>query len=146
MFFHAVRKPEKLDKLLSVQQLKKKYEEVGLKPVVCCQPSESFMLNDFGHIRNDIQQFMMTNDPRLQASIVRNLEIVTQSGANDGLTIEDIRDRIIPQNVQTPADIVQFGRVLAKKFVGKVDFKTPLNDLQEKRDTIDFMDTETPNE
>lgn len=146
MFFHPVRKPEKLDKPLSVQQLKRKYDDVGLKPIICCQPAESFMINDFGHIRNDIQQFMMTNDPRLQASIVRNLETVTQSGANEGLTIEDIRDRIIPQNVQTPADIAQFGRVLAKKFEGKVDFKTSLNDLQEKKDTIDFKETETPAE
>lgn len=146
MFFHAVRKVAKAGKSKSLAQLKKEYDTVGLKPIVCMQPVESFMINDFGHIRNDIQQFMMTNDPRLQASIVRNLETVTQSGANEGLTIEDIRDRIIPQNVQTPADIAQFGRVLAKKFEGKVDFKTSLNDLQVKKDTIDFKDTETPKE
>lgn len=146
MFFHPIRERVKPVKSLSLTQLKKRYDAVGLKPIECVNPVESFMINDFGHIRNDIQSFMMTNDPRLQASIVKNLETVTQSGANEGLTIEDIRDRIIPQNVQTPADIEQFGRVLAKKFEGKIDFKTPLNDLQEKKDTIDFKDTDAPAE
>lgn len=148
MFFHRVikksdRKPVKAK---SVEELDSFYKDCGLKPIKCVTPVHSFMLNDFGHIRNDIQAFMMTNDPQLQASIERNLNMVTQSGANTGLKVEDIRDMIVPSNVQTPADIVQFGRVLAKRFEGNPDFSTPLTDLQRKSDdgvTFDKGDAET---
>lgn len=136
MFFHRkiTKKDYKPVKAKSVEELNSFYKNCGLKPIKCVTPVHSFMLNDFGHIRNDIQAFMMTNDPQLQASIERNLNTVTQSGANAGLKVEDIRDLIVPVNVQTPADIAQFGRVLAKRFEGRPTFSTPLADLQRKQD------------
>ena len=134
MFFHRVLKKSdyKPVKAKSVEELNSFYKDCGLKPIKCVTPVHSFMLNDFGHIRNDIQAFMMTNDPQLQASIERNLNTVTQSGANAGLKVEDIRDLIVPANVQTPADIAQFGRVLAKRFDGRPTLSTPLTDLHRK--------------
>ena len=136
MFFHRkiTKKDYKPVKAKSAEELNSFYKDCGLKPIKCVTPVHSFMLNDFGHIRNDIQAFMMTNDPQLQASIERNLNTVTQIGANAGMKIEDIRDMIVPVNVQTPADIAQFGRVLAKRFEGRPTMSTPLVDLQRKQD------------
>lgn len=135
VFFHPVRKietPKKSRSKVSVKDLKERYDSIGLKPVKCVTPILDEFKNDFGWLRNDIQQFLRTSDPTLQASIVRNLEVVNQSDANKDATIEDVFDSIIPNNVQTPADIERFGRVLAERYNGYRSRHTPIADLTEK--------------
>lgn len=133
MFFHPNRKLEKKEiKQPSEKDLANKYAKCGLKPIVCFAPILQDFRNCFGWLRNDIQQFLRTSDPALQAALVKNLEQVNQSGANKDATVQDLFDSIVPNNVQTPAEIDRFGRVLAKRYEGKILRDTKLNDLVEK--------------
>lgn len=133
MFFHPVREIKKVDskkvKSPSVKDIKERYDKIGLKPIQCLAPILKEFRNDFGWIRNDIQQFLRTSDPNLQASIVKNLEVVNQSEANVHATVQDVFDQIVPSNLQTPAEIERFGRVLAERYDGYVNRHTKVADL-----------------
>lgn len=129
MFFHAVRKPLKA-KIKKMTDIKLEYDKVGLKPILGNVVKQDFMLNDFGWIRNDIQAFMSCGDVDIQRALLQNLEVVTQSGANQDMTIQDLYDSIIPNNVQTPADIQRFGRVLESRYQNKIDRTTLVKDLK----------------
>lgn len=140
MFFHPTtevvdnRQPKK--KILSTKDLKAKHDALGMKPIKCVTPILEEFKNSFGWLRNDIQQFLRTSDPVLQASISRNLEDVMQSDANKDATIEDVFDGIIPQTVQTPADIERFGRVLVDRYDGYKSRHTSVHDVVEKVDKV----------
>lgn len=132
MFFHPVNiKPIKVKKVPE-KDIISKYEKVGLKPIRAIAPILPEFLNDFGWLRNDIQQFLRTSDPSLQATLTKNLEVVNQSGANKDVTLQDVFDSIVPNNIQTPAEIERFGRVLARRYEGKIERSTPVVDLVEK--------------
>lgn len=132
MFFHPVRniKDVKIKKS-SVKDKKSYHDKVGLKPIVCLSPVADFMINSFGHIRNDIQQFMTTKDVQLKESIVQNLNQVIDSGSHPDASIQDLFDSIIPSCVQTPAEISSFCRVLETRYKGMIDRNTKLSDLRE---------------
>lgn len=134
MFFHPVVKIDfKMSNSSKNNEDKKKYyDAVGLKPIQCVTPVTDFMRNSFGHLMNDIQAFMRTSDPQLQASIVRNLDTVMANGQNKDLTIQDCFDTMIPNNVQTPAEISRFVRLAASKFEGVVSRHSKVSDLSKK--------------
>ena len=139
MFFHPVVKKEakvvKLsakDKAAFVARQEEYHKKIGLQPIKCVSRIIDDFRNDFGWLRNDIQQFLRTSDVQVQQSIAVNLQTVTQSGANEGATVQDVFNSIIPSNVQTPADIERFGRVMAKRFEGKFQPSTPVKELSEK--------------
>lgn len=129
MFFHAVRKLIKA-KTKKMTDIKLDYDKVGLKPILGNVVKQDFMLNDFGWIRNDIQAFMSCGDVDIQRALLKNLEVVTQEGANKDMTIQDLYDSVIPNNVQTPADIQRFGRVLESRFKNKIERTTLVKDLK----------------
>lgn len=134
MFFHPIVKHDsKESKSAKINQadVERKFKEVGLKPIECVIPIKSFMLNSFGHIMNDIQAFMRTNDPALQSAILTNLQDVRQTDANKDMTIQDVFDTIVPNNVQTPAEIQRFCRVASSKFEGVISRHSKVFDLKE---------------
>lgn len=134
MFFHPIVKHDSNgSKSAKSNQadIERKYKEVGLKPIECVTPIKSFMLNSFGHIMNDIQAFMRTNDIALQSTILANLQYVRQTDANKNMTIQDVFDMIVPNNVQTPAEIERFCRVASSKFEGVISRHTKISDLKE---------------
>lgn len=130
MFFHPLRKVEKTKKCDS-KDIKKYHDSCGLTPVIAPVLDKDFMRNFFGWIRNDIQQYMAASDDAVRESILRNLEQV-RSSKNKDATLQDVFDSIIPSNVQTPAEIQRFGRVLASKFEGRFDSNTLVAELVEK--------------
>lgn len=144
MFFHRKVVAELPKVKRSAKDQKKLYDQCGLSPIVCNQKVESFMRNTFGYIRNDIQAFMRTSDVKLQQQIVNNLNVVQQAKNTDA-TVQDVFDGIIPNNIQTPADIQKFGRVLAQRYDGFVSRHSKVSELKEKsKDTIDFSETVQP--
>lgn len=132
MFFHPIRNEKVKQVKISAKDLTVKFAKVGLKPISCISPVLEDFKNSFGWLRNDIQQFLRTSDPNLQAAIAKNLEVVNQSDANKDMTVQDLFDSIVPANVQTPAEIERFGRVLAQRYEGKILRDTKISDLVEK--------------
>lgn len=130
MFYHVIRKIEKYI-APSKKELKSIYDKCGCAPVVVPSTRKDFMLNSFGWIRNDIQQYLHTNDAALQAAILSNLEDVRKGSDNSNMTVQDLFDTIIPNNVQTPAEIQRFSRILATRFEDKFNRETPVSELVE---------------
>lgn len=132
MFFHPLRKVEEKKVKISSKDLKAKYDAVGLKPIAANAPILDEFRNDFGWLRNDIQLFLRTSDPTLQAAITKNMQVVNQKSDTSKLTVQDCYDSIIPSTVQTPADIARFGRVMEKRFEGRISRNTVISELTEK--------------
>lgn len=133
MFFHPLRNTDdKKVKIPSAKDMKAKSDAVGLKPIAANAPILAEFRNDFGWLRNDIQLFLRTSDPTLQAAITKNMQVVNQKSDTSGMTVQDCYDSIIPNTVQTPADIARFGRVMEKRFEGRISRNTPISDLTEK--------------
>ena len=139
MFFHPkyisvplVKELSKKDVASLTAHREEFYKRIGLKPIRCLSKILPDFRNDFGWLRNDIQQFLRAGDASVQASILANLNTVTQSGANKGVSIQDLYDSIIPNNVQTPADIERFGRIMASRYEGRLERSAPVKDLSEK--------------
>ena len=126
MFNHGIVQEVELPKKSKVKsnvdlaKLKDYHDKVGLQPIDCVTPMESFMENDFGWIRNDISAYMQCKDDGLRQSIEKNLDVVLKSSHGSDITVQDAFDAIIPKSVQTPAEIERFGRVVSEIYGKKL--------------------------
>lgn len=100
-----------------------------------------FMLNSDGWIKNDIQAYEEAQSDSVARKILQRISIVNSPNQEDGLSLEDRLNEIIPSNYSSPAEFVRISRRLGElKFAREQASKQKVEEPV-KPDTIKFEDS-----
>lgn len=74
---------------------------------------QSFMKNDNGFIMNDIQAFNETQSDGIARAILSRCPVFKKDTTEDGLSVEERLDDIIPSNCCSPAEFARISKKIA---------------------------------
>lgn len=81
---------------------------------------KSFLLNECGFPMNDIMIFEQAQSDSIARAALSRIKQVNTGNPNDGLTLEQRFQRIVPANWSSPAEYVRASQTLARMNIAEV--------------------------